>query len=416
MEQTLRKGTANRRPKKSHCADTEKDSGFSDTSSDYFSSGLGFHGGPDHRAMRMTDAKSDEPTRVGSTAAPTRGSSSVPIQVSASFASVLQPIYIVKLNQAVPGLSAPPVYQACWPQNIPVPTPAHHQLVLLQPPAVPAAIAQQGVNTQVAPKPRQKPYPRIAPHPGSSCDSAGDRGSSASAHVLGKIRSGSKDSTGRSCKRKRRAVDARRNVERARSASHRIRTPVLLQKNQQTSSNPALAPKLASPLWCRPSVDKSLPPTKQTEQDVQVNTSASFQDSGIFSVCLSTDRAATLPTNDAFHKPAIPEAKTTPSYSTGQQPQTSQQELRFHNTVEVLTRCGLMEATLRMKRLLQMHAATQRQLESLREHTRLFCDAVKHQDNLGILNLKDTMTRSGAYPEMGAGLRQSPAACAQLGT
>ncbi|KAH0631640.1 hypothetical protein JD844_006076 [Phrynosoma platyrhinos] len=70
---------------------------------------------------------------------------------------------------------------------------------------------------------------------------------------------------------------------------------------------------------------------------------------------------------------------------------------RFHNTVEILRKSGLLGITLRTKELIRQNSATQRELTELREHAQLLCEAVQNNDAQAWTRLQEAMDRSGAY-------------------
>lgn len=70
---------------------------------------------------------------------------------------------------------------------------------------------------------------------------------------------------------------------------------------------------------------------------------------------------------------------------------------RFHNTVEILRKSGLLSIALRTKELIRQNSSTQRDLAELREHTQLLCEAVQSNDSQAWSRLQEAMTRSAAH-------------------
>lgn len=70
---------------------------------------------------------------------------------------------------------------------------------------------------------------------------------------------------------------------------------------------------------------------------------------------------------------------------------------RFHNTVEILRKSGLLGIALRTKELLRQSSSTQQDLVELRKHTQLLCKAVQSNDAQTWNRLQDAMVRSAAY-------------------
>uniref|UniRef100_A0A6J0T761 CLOCK-interacting pacemaker isoform X1 n=2 Tax=Pogona vitticeps TaxID=103695 RepID=A0A6J0T761_9SAUR len=69
---------------------------------------------------------------------------------------------------------------------------------------------------------------------------------------------------------------------------------------------------------------------------------------------------------------------------------------RFHNTVEILRRSGLLGITLRTKELLRQNGRTQRELSELRAQAQLFCQAVQNQDAQAWARLQQAMDHPSA--------------------
>ncbi|XP_060114379.1 CLOCK-interacting pacemaker-like [Heteronotia binoei] len=70
---------------------------------------------------------------------------------------------------------------------------------------------------------------------------------------------------------------------------------------------------------------------------------------------------------------------------------------RFHNTVEILRRSGLLGITLRTKELIRQSSNTQRDLAELREQAQLLCEAVQSNDTLAWTRLQEAVDRSADY-------------------
>ncbi|XP_067412620.1 CLOCK-interacting pacemaker-like [Emydura macquarii macquarii] len=70
---------------------------------------------------------------------------------------------------------------------------------------------------------------------------------------------------------------------------------------------------------------------------------------------------------------------------------------RFHNTMEILRKSGLLGVTLRTKELIRQNSSTQREIAELREHTRLFCEAVQSNNMQAWARLQEAMNLSASY-------------------
>uniref|UniRef100_A0A8C8SS48 CLOCK-interacting pacemaker n=1 Tax=Pelusios castaneus TaxID=367368 RepID=A0A8C8SS48_9SAUR len=70
---------------------------------------------------------------------------------------------------------------------------------------------------------------------------------------------------------------------------------------------------------------------------------------------------------------------------------------RFHNTVEILRKSGLLGVTLRTKELIRQNSSTQREIAELREHARLLCEAVQNNNAQAWAQLQEAMSLSASY-------------------
>ncbi|XP_054855129.1 CLOCK-interacting pacemaker isoform X2 [Eublepharis macularius] len=70
---------------------------------------------------------------------------------------------------------------------------------------------------------------------------------------------------------------------------------------------------------------------------------------------------------------------------------------RFHNTVEILRKSGLLGITLRTKELIRQNSSTQRDLAELQEHAQLLYEAVQSNDCQAWTRLQEAMSHSAAY-------------------
>ncbi|KAJ1106666.1 hypothetical protein NDU88_004067 [Pleurodeles waltl] len=70
---------------------------------------------------------------------------------------------------------------------------------------------------------------------------------------------------------------------------------------------------------------------------------------------------------------------------------------RFHNTVDILKKSGLLGITLKTKELIGRNKATQRNINELKEHTLLFCKAMKSNDCKVWEKLQDAISVSSFY-------------------
>ncbi|XP_048355286.1 CLOCK-interacting pacemaker isoform X3 [Sphaerodactylus townsendi] len=70
---------------------------------------------------------------------------------------------------------------------------------------------------------------------------------------------------------------------------------------------------------------------------------------------------------------------------------------RFHNTVEILRKSGLLGITLRTKELIRQNSSTQRDLAELREQAQLLYEAVQSNNAVTWTRLQEVVIRSADY-------------------
>ncbi|XP_032820669.2 uncharacterized protein LOC116948273 [Petromyzon marinus] len=82
-------------------------------------------------------------------------------------------------------------------------------------------------------------------------------------------------------------------------------------------------------------------------------------------------------------------------------------EQRFHNTVSILSRSGLLDITMRTKDLLRRNGQAQRELEHLRQLARLFCRAARSPEPSAWDSLQEAMGALGGSAEPAAAATSS---------
>ncbi|XP_030074983.1 CLOCK-interacting pacemaker [Microcaecilia unicolor] len=70
---------------------------------------------------------------------------------------------------------------------------------------------------------------------------------------------------------------------------------------------------------------------------------------------------------------------------------------RFHNTVDILKKSGLLGITLKTKDLIRQNSSSQRDISELKEHTQLFCEAMQTNTVQAWVKLQEVMNASTAY-------------------
>ncbi|XP_041090616.1 CLOCK-interacting pacemaker-like [Polyodon spathula] len=239
-------------------------------------------------------------------------------------------------------------------------------------------IQQSGASAQLKPPHKKKDtylpilnsYPRIAPHPMKSPDQEagkpGKHGSLGGAH------------TGKSQSKRICVADRRKWVPSSK----------LQEKPERNLRQPPPQPLIPSesPDLC------SLLSSSPTELPVSGPASVSSSET------LSSS-ASSLLTNPGEFK------------ASRKQVSDLEKQHRFLNTVEILSRSGLLDITLRTKELIRQNHSTQRQIQELREHARLFCLAARSNQPQDWAQLQEAMVNSG-YSDLTGELASTAAAAA----
>ncbi|CAI5780730.1 CLOCK-interacting pacemaker [Podarcis lilfordi] len=323
---TMTRGSG-RRPRPP-ASEGEKDSGFSDESSEHLS------------AVEQTDAEDQPayPLRQGGTLqqAAQKGHGGL---AGGAFPG-LTPVYIVKniiLKQ--PHAASPATQLLAWNGQHPLSStqgpPTH--VLLIQPPSgplKPLLPGQKSPTKDAAYLPILSTYPKIAPHPG--CDPQ--------AKVLG----GSTPAGGAS-KNKRFCLE-----------------------EAWVSSSEAAAPK-------------------GSREKQRKETPAASSGQLLGPEVLSQNTVSSSTGLDSAEGRMISRASKKLGCS------SSGKQRRFHNTVEVLRKSGLLGITLRTKELIRQNNSTQWELAELREHAQLLCEAVQSNDVRAWARLQEAMDRSASY-------------------
>ncbi|XP_041092247.1 CLOCK-interacting pacemaker [Polyodon spathula] len=215
-------------------------------------------------------------------------------------------------------------------------------------------------------------YPRIAPHPMKSPDQEagkpGKHGNLGGAHA-------GKSQSKRVC-----VVDRRESV------------PKLQEKMERNLHQPPPQPLIPSE---SPDLCSLLSPCP-TELPVSGPPSVSSSETSYSSASsLLTHPRESWRESKAFRKQASDLEK----------------QQRFLNTVEILSRSSLLGITLRTKELIRQNHSTQRQIQELREHTRLLCLAARCNQPQNWARLQEAMVNSG-YSDLTGELASTTATAA----
>ncbi|XP_051500402.1 CLOCK-interacting pacemaker-like [Myxocyprinus asiaticus] len=308
--------------------DFERDSGFSDGSSEHLS------------AIDQTDAD-DASCFVGS-----RSHASPLSTVVGGTLQRLSPMIImnnVVLNQSGKNTAA----LKPWSFSPAVEVVQQPQVVFLQPvvPQITAAVPKGPPSKRRRHKkylPILKSYPKIAPHPGDNPHKAGSNSSSSSSSSNSSVKS-----------------------DRL-SSQHSYRS----QKDRRHSSQ-------SSTVSGTPTIPSSLQSsTLPHNTSVDSNTTGCLDGEGQTNVSPeSTDNHSDPPL-----RTLTPNSRAV-SVNAICEGDTDNKVKRFCNTYNILSKSGLLNITLRTKELIRQNRRTQTELEQLREHTNLFMEALQTGDS-----------------------------------
>ncbi|KAA8583391.1 CLOCK-interacting pacemaker [Etheostoma spectabile] len=350
-------------------ADSERDSGFSDASSEHMST------------MDNTDSE-DSPRHVVKQGAQASGSGSQSSQlavVGGSYSS-LSPMIIMN-NVLLKQPSDNPPALKTWGLSPSVEVVQQPQVVFLQPvvsrKASPAS--KETSSRHRSPKkylPILKSYPKIAPHPGDSSSSSG-RGTASSSSYSSSTSSSSSSSSSYSSSSSSYSSSLGSKRGSSLTSNHRERCQREKQKRKLcggASNSGSTTPSLpASPSTTSPLLQSRLSlPTTET------SASSSPARERLSSAVSQPEFSTSLSVIHTTGPPAL--AVTQENSSSGEcnhgdsDPDTKRK--RFCNTYNILSKSGLLHIALRTKELLRQNRRTQSDLDRLKEHTDLFLQAL----------------------------------------
>ncbi|XP_048378218.2 CLOCK-interacting pacemaker-like [Stegostoma tigrinum] len=359
----------------------EKDSGFSDTSSDYLST------------LEQTD--SEDPPLQKRPAVSNHMERTTALQSSLPS---LTPVYIVKNVLLKEPLSIPTRSQLVqaqlqtWGSQHSLGTSAGQtRVVFIGQPLAPSLKSQKTESKTGTGKDTYLPilnaYPRIAPLPDKSRDDSSSQGQEGN-------RVAQDDRTADHSKSKRLCLDEPwvppQEYHQNKQTSHI--TPVgHSQQPENAQQTPSIGPVhlyTQFDVSVSPSPLLSPNPALQSESSDSLHSSSSSSSpASTFSRALSSQSPCGDTAKLADRAPRRPDPSPT-------------KERRFRNTVEILSRSGLLEITLKTKDLIRQNNGTQQQIDELKEHVRLYCSATQSQDPRALLRLQETMKCSGSYGSM----------------
>ncbi|XP_035024809.2 CLOCK-interacting pacemaker a [Hippoglossus stenolepis] len=303
--------------------DLERDSGFSDASSEYLST------------VDLTD--SEDAGRPGSIFGQDPAAPQVTL-MGGSYAA-LSPMIIMNnlvLNQ--PAMMAPAEKQ--WGFSSPLEVMPQSQVVLLQPmvsnsSSSSAKTCSENIRHSKGHMPVVKSYPRIAPHPKD----------------VSTKRVGSSRMRGRS-------TSENDQQHRRHHRSHRPYSSPSLQLPLQTPVKPIANSEAANT------------PTQAAESQEQLIDNSLYPLADTSSLPPCTDEFRTEMDDDEIHADKYQDDLS----------MDNDKLKRFSNTYNILSKSGLLGITLRTKQLMKENKRTQGQLQQLQEQTALLLEALSSRD------------------------------------
>ncbi|GAA6231071.1 CLOCK-interacting pacemaker-like [Lates japonicus] len=355
-------------------ADSERDSGFSDASSEHMS------------AMDTTDSE-DSPRPVLQQGPQISGSGPRPSQlavVGGSYSSLSPMIIMNNVLLKQPGDNPPSLKPWGFSPTM-EPVVQQPQVVFLQPvvshQASPAS--KEATSRHRRPKkylPILKSYPKIAPHPGDSSSSSGRGTASLSSPTPSSSSSYSSSSSSSSSSGSKRSSSLTSNH---RENGHREKQPRSLCGSTSNSGStissllgtPSTMPPLLQSQLSVPTTDTSGGSSPTRERPSSTVSQSEFTTSLSFTHTTGS-KNQTLPVPQMGTQENIPPGAL--DHSDGD---ADIRRKRFCNTYNILSKSGLLDITLRTKELLRQNRRTQNDLDQLKEHTDLFLQALRSGDS-----------------------------------
>ncbi|TNM95110.1 hypothetical protein fugu_017869 [Takifugu bimaculatus] len=335
--------------------ESERDSGFSDASSEHMST------------MDTTDAEdSPRPSVKQGLQASSSGQPSQLTVVGGSYSNMSPMIIMNNVLLKQPGDNPPALKPWGFSPTVEVVQPVvqQPQVVFLQPVVSrQASSASKEVSSRHRrPKnylPILKSYPKIAPHPGDGSSSSG-RGTASSSSSTSSSSSGSEKGSSPSCQRDKQQKGSGSASSLSPSAPAVPSSP---HPAEADSGSASVREKPSSPVSQAQLISSSAsPPT-------------------------SVAKSLPVPWGDAQEDTQVP---PDPSDSSA-----DIKRKRFCNTYNILSKSGLLDIALRTKELHRQNRRTQTDLEQLKEHTDLFLQALYSGDASICIKLQARLQEEG---------------------
>ncbi|XP_005986588.1 CLOCK-interacting pacemaker a [Latimeria chalumnae] len=350
-------------------SESDKDSGFSDGSSEYLS------------AAEQTS--SEDMPNFPSWILASRAQQNTML-VNSPF-SALSPMFFMK-NVLVKQPICDQLVQSWAVQPSIEVIPAQPQLLLVQP-AVPQTINSRSTRDNKADSgsylPILKSYAKIAPHPGKKLTPGKDAISP---------RDGRRGLSDSHKKQKRVETSRTSSAFRSSSAAQPF-SPQSSGTNKQQNSEilPSNRTQTNSELACNGH-------TGRQEEDCFTPTleSGHLQ----LSANAASDEALFLCPSPSVGQIASAQELGPAAATSGQMAQQQSKQKRFQNTFDVLHKSGLLGITLKTKELARQNQSTQNELDQLKEQTRLFVEVLQSNNPLVLAQLLESMTAGTGVLEL----------------
>ncbi|XP_028997254.1 CLOCK-interacting pacemaker [Betta splendens] len=362
-------------------AESERDSGFSDASSEHMST------------MDTTDSE-DSPHPAPQQVSTGTGSQSSQLAVVGGSYSSLSPMII--MNNVVlkqPGDNPPALKPWGFSPTVEVVQPVvqQPQVVFIQPVVSRQASSASKDTTSRHRRPKKflpilKSYPKIAPHPGDGSNSSSGRGTaslSSSASFSSSSSSSSSSGSDRGSSLTSNHVEPCQRAKRPRALCGSV--------SNSASAAPSLpnTPSAGSPLP-QSRLSLSTPDTSCSSSPARERPLSTGSQSE-FTTSLSCTHSSSFKMQTAPVPQVISLDNISPEEHDHSDSDADIKRKRFCNTYNILSKSGLLDITLRTKELLRQNRRTQNDLDQLKEHTDLFLQALKSGDTCVLVKLQSRL-------------------------
>ncbi|XP_035000119.2 CLOCK-interacting pacemaker [Hippoglossus stenolepis] len=368
-------------------ADSERDSGFSDASSEHMST------------MDTTDSE-DSPRPVVQQGPQASGSR---VAVLGGSYSNLSRMIIMNNVLLKPPENNPPALKP-WGFSPAVevvqPVVQQPQVVFLQPVVSHQASPASKETTSRHKRPKKylpilKSYPKIAPHPGDKSSSSG-RGTASLSSPSSSSSSSSYSSSSSTDSKRGNSLTSNHREHCQREKQPRSVCGSVSSSDSIITSLPGVRSTVSSRLQNRlsfPTSESSANSSPARERPSSAISQSEFTTS--LSITQTTDskkQTLPFPRVDAQENIMLEESDLSDN-------DADTKRKRFCNTYNILNKSGLLDITLRTKELLRQSRHTQNDLDRLKEHTDLFFQALRSGDTSICIKLQASLQEEDREPE-----------------